>query len=198
VPLLSPSEADRIAAEYQAKLLRYRLLNWSKIRTPALDMNRLTVPMQNLAYSLVASIVDDDQLQNQIVPFLKPVDSEIRVDLASLLASIVLEALLARCHSTTDEKISVEDLTADVNTILRGRGEVLTVSTESVGWKLRSLGLHRDFIRGGRKGVTLTQEVRKRIHDLAVAYGVRTLRELPAKISCSFCARSGWAVDGRT
>jgi hypothetical protein len=28
--------------------------------------------MQELAYSLAASIVDDDELQLQIVPFLKP------------------------------------------------------------------------------------------------------------------------------
>ena len=99
VPPISASEAERIAAEYQAKLLRYRLLNRAKVRAPAFDMNQFTVPMQELAYSLAASIADDDELQSEIVPFLKPLDREILVYRESLLQAIVLEVLLARCHS---------------------------------------------------------------------------------------------------
>jgi hypothetical protein len=188
VPLMSPSETERIAAEFQAKLLHYRLLNWGKVRAPAFDLNQFTVPMQELAHSLGASIVDDDKLQAQIVPFLKPLDSEIRVDRASQLPAIVLEALLARCHSTTGKNFTVGDLTGDVNTILRGRGDLLEVSPEDMGWTLRSLGLHTDFMPGGRKGLVLLNDVRKKIHDLAAGYGVRTLRELAAKIACPLCA----------
>jgi hypothetical protein len=96
VPPISASEAERIAAEYQAKLLRYRLLNRAKACAPTFDMNQFTVPVQQLAYSLAASIADDDELQSEIVPFLKPLDREIRADRASLLPAIVLEVLLAR------------------------------------------------------------------------------------------------------
>jgi hypothetical protein len=188
VPLMSSSEAERIAAEYQAKLLHYRILNWAKVRTPAFDLNQFTIPMQETAHSLAASIVDDDELQSQIVPLLKTLDREIRVDRASLLPAIVLEALLARCHSTTGKNYPVADLTGDVNTILLGRGEMLEVSPEDIGWTLRALGLYTDFIPGGRKGLVLLNGVRKKIHDLAAAYGVRTLRELSAKIDCRLCA----------
>ena len=186
-PLMSSAEAERIAGEYQDKLLHYRLSNWAKLRTPAFDLSQFTVPMQELAYSLAASIVDDDELQSQVVPFLKPLDSEIRVDRASLLPAIVLEVLLARCHSTTGQNFPVADLTADVNTVLRGRGEILEVSPEHIGWTLRALSLHTDFLPGGRKGLILLNDVRKKIHDLAAAYGVRALRELPAKMDCSLC-----------
>ena len=188
VPLMSSAEAERIAAEYQAKLLHYRLSSWAKLRTPAFDLSQFTVPMQELAYSLAASIVDDDELQSLVVPFLKPLDSEMRVDRASLLPAIVLEVLLARCHGTTGQNFPVADLTADVNTVLRGRGEIVEVSPEKVGWTLRALGLHTDFLPGGRKGLRLVNNVRKEIHDLAAAYGVRALRELPAKIDCPLCA----------
>jgi hypothetical protein len=188
VPLMSSSETGRVGAEFQAKLLRYRLLNWAKVRTPAFDLSQFSVPMQELAYSLAACIVDDDELQSQIARLLKPQDSEIRVDLASQLQAIVLEALLARCHTTTGQKFPVGDLTADVNTILRGRKEMLEVSPEEIGWALRRLGLHRGFISGGRKGVVLQSDVRQKIHDLAAGYGVHTLRELPAKIDCPLCA----------
>jgi hypothetical protein len=188
VPPISSSEAERIAAEYQAKLLHYRIANGAKVRTPAFDLDQFTVPMQEIAQSLAASIVDDDELQSQIVPLLKTLDREIQVDRASLLPAIVLEVLLARCHSVTGKYFPVTDLTADVNTVLRGRGEMLEVSPENIGWTLRALGLHTDFIPGGRKGLVLSNDVRKKIHDLAVAYGVRTLREFPEKIECPLCA----------
>ena len=188
VPLMSASEAERVGAEFQAKLLRYRLLNLAKVHAPAFDLSQFTIPMQDLAYGLAACIVDDDTLQSQIVPLLKPQDSELRVDLASQLPAIILEALLARCHTTTGQKFPVADLTGDVNTALRGRGEILEVSPEEIGWALRRLGLHTSFISGGRKGVVLLTEVRQKIHDLAAAYGVHTLRELPAKIDCPLCA----------
>ena len=188
VPLMSSSKAERIAAEFQAKLLHYRILNWAKVRAPAFDLNQFTIPMQETAHSLAASIVGDDELQSQIVPLLKTLDREIRVDRASLLPAIVLEALLARCHSTTGRYFPVADLTVDVNTILRGRGEMLEVSPEVIGWTLRALALRTDFIPGGRKGLALLNGVTKKIHDLAAAYGVRTLRELSAKIDCPLCA----------
>lgn len=187
VPPISASEAERIATEYQAKLLRYRLLNRAKVRAPTFDMNQFTVPMQELAYSLAASIADDDELQSEIVPFLKPLDREVRVDRASLLQAIVLEVLLARCHSAIGEDFPVLDLTGDVNTVLRGRGDMREVSPETVGWALRALGLHTRFITGGRKGLLLLNDVREEIHDLAAAYGVRTLREPPEKMKCPRC-----------
>ena len=78
-------------------------------------------------------------------------------------------------------------MTKYVNTIIRGRGDMLEVSPEAVGWILRALGLHTGFITGGKKGLSLPNDVCERIHKLAAAYGVRTLRELPAKPDCPLC-----------
>ena len=187
IPPMSASEAERIATEYQSKLLRYRLLNRAKVRTPAFDMNQFTVPMQELAYSFAASIADDDKLQSEIVPFLKPLDHEIRADRASLLQSIVLEVLLAQCHRNVDKDFPVTELTGDVNTVLSGRGDTLEVSPETVGWTLRALGLRTEFITGGKKGLSLLHDVSEKIHSLAAAYGVRTIRELSKKTDCPLC-----------
>ena len=79
------------------------------------------------------------------------------------------------------------DMTGDVNTVLRGRGDMREVSPETVGWTLRALGLHTGFITGGKKGLSLSNDVREKIHNLAAAYGVRTLRELPANPECPLC-----------
>jgi hypothetical protein len=187
VPPLSALEAEHIAMEFQAKLLKYRLVHRTKVRAPAFDMNEFSVPMQELAYSLGASIMADDELQSKIVPLLRPLDREIRADRASLLPAIVLEVLLARCHRSTEKDFPVTELTGDVNTVFRGRGDMLEVSPEKVGWALRALGLHTGFITGGRKGLLLLNDECEKIHDLAAAYGVRTLRELPAKTDCPLC-----------
>jgi hypothetical protein len=198
---MSPSGAERIAADLQAQLLSYRLRNVAKLRAPAFDLNQFTAPMQELAYSLGACIVDDDQMQARIASLLKPVDSEIRVSHASLLKAIVLEVLLARCHGATGKYFPVVELAADVNTVQRGRGETLQVSPEDIGWTLRSLGLRTDFMPGGRKALVLSNGVRQRIHELGAGYGVRSLRDLPAKIECPLCAalvlpwRDGTAIS---
>ena len=188
VPLMSAAEAERIAAQYQPKLLRYRLLNSNKVRMPAFDLNQLTPCMRDTAYSLGACIIDDDELQAQLLPLLKPVDSDIRVGHTSLLTAIVLEVLLAHCHAHTGWHVPVTELTGGTNTLLLGRGETIEVSPEKVGWVLRALGLHTDFLPGGRKGLLLSQEVREKIHKLAAAHGVCTLRERSPAIECTLCA----------
>ena len=183
IPLLDSSEAQQIAAEFQAQLLRYRLRNLAKVGAPEIHSSQFTVPVQEIAYSLGACIVGDDELQARIVPLLEPIDAEIQVTRASLLPAFTLEVLLARCHGTTGRYFPVTDLTGDLNTLLRGRGETLEVSPENTGWTLRALGLHTNFISGGRKGLVLTNELREKIHDLAAGYGVQTLRAPSAKLN---------------
>jgi hypothetical protein len=187
VPPKSASEADRIATEYQAKLLRYRLLKRARVRAPAFDMNEFTVPMQEPAYSLAAPVADDDALQSKIVPFLKSLDYEVRHDREAGLPATVLEVLLYQCHSTKDTDFHVMAMTMYVNSVLFGRGEVRGVSPETVGWTLRSLGLRTKYITGGRKGLMLFPDVRKKIHDLAAAHGVQALRAIPADTGCPDC-----------
>jgi hypothetical protein len=152
------------------------LKNHNKVTTPSLDLSEFTAPTRELAQSLAACIVGDDELQSRIVPVLKAHDRQIRVDRTTILESIVLDALLAGCHGAKVVALSITGLTASVNTVLAGRGDSQGVSPEIVGWKLRALGLRTEFIAGGRKGLALLDETRARIHALAAAYGVRTVQ----------------------
>ncbi|MFZ0637560.1 MAG: hypothetical protein WA755_14565 [Candidatus Acidiferrales bacterium] len=187
VPVMEMAEAERIAEDLQAKLLMYRLKNGNKVAPPNLNLGELTAPMQEIAHTLAACIVGDEDLQAQIVPLLRPRDREIEVDRAAMLEAIVLEALLAACHEKLPGALPIVGLTQRVNTILAGRGETSEVSPEKVGWKLRALGLHTESVTGGRKGIALHSETRAMIHRLAAAYGVRTLREHPVN-NCPHCA----------
>jgi hypothetical protein len=188
VPPMSSADAERVTAEFQPKFLMYRLSNHGKVTRPNhLDLGEVTAPTRALAYTLAAAIVGDDKLQSRIVPLLKSHDRQIQIDRSTLLEAFALEALLAACHSAKRQSLSVTELTQSVNTILVGRGDSLQVSPEAVGWRLRALGLHTDFIAGGRKGLSLTDKTRTRIHGLAAAYGVRTLRQGVIAGLCAYC-----------
>jgi len=187
-PSMSTAEAERVAHEFQGKLLMYRLRSLGKLVPPALDLSEFTAPTQELATTLATCIVGGDKLRSQIVSLLKERDQEIQVDRTSILESIVIEGLLAACHRLKRRNVSVVELTQNVNTILRARGGSLEVSPEHVGWRLRALGLHTTFLTGGRKGIALVDATCSRVHTLASAYGVRTIRTggVPSE-NCKFC-----------
>lgn len=188
-PPMDLVECERVAAEFQSKLLSYRVENDVKVITPQLDLRGFTPTTQEIIRTLAACIIDDDELRSRVVFLLKPHDTEIHVGLTSELEAIVLEALLAQCHTPRHKPLPMMELAKMVNTILAGRGDSLEVSPETIGWKLRALGLHSNFIAGGRKGLRLTMKTRARIHILASAYGVRTLRIGVIKGICPFCDR---------
>ena len=173
---MNSTETEKIADEFQAKLLSYRLMNHRNIAVPRLDLGDFTAPTCAIAQSLAACVVDDVELQSRIVALLKPHDREIQVNRAALLEAILLEALLAACHGPFLATLPIMALAESVNTILKGRGESLEVTPEIVGWRLKALGFRTELIAGGRRGLALLDETRARIHDLAVASGVRTMR----------------------
>jgi hypothetical protein len=187
IPRLDAFEADRIASEFQPKLLEYRLVNHQKITKPSFEIRGFSAPMRELAYDLGACVVGDEGLQGQILAHLEKDDREIQVNRSSLLESIVLEALLAECHDPQVSNVSVTDLTTSVNTILAARGEAREVSPENVGWKLRHIGLRTVPVTGGCKGLALPNEIRSEIHALAAGYGVRALYHGTGEGKCPEC-----------
>lgn len=191
LPMMDSADAERIAAEFQAKLLTYRLFNLDKVTAPTLDLSELTAPTRELAQNFAACIVGDQELQSQLIPLLRPRDREIQVDRAALLEAIVLEALLAACHDGHAGSLPVTYISQMINSILAGRGTTQEISPEIVGWKLRALGLRTEFISGGRKGLAFHPEIRATIHRLAAAYGVRTLQQGSVKNGCPECAALG-------
>lgn len=193
VPPLTPDKAYLTAAEFQGRFLEYRLTNLGKFAPPKLDLGEATAPTREQAYSLLASVVGDDELQSRLIPLLQEHDREIQVDRASQLESIALEALLAGPKSGI---LPLGDLTQSVNTILAGRGELRQVSPEDVGWKLKALGFRTRFIAGGRKGLELTRETRSRIRAQAEAYGVRTLQQ--GRVETDGAASTGAQQEPRT
>jgi hypothetical protein len=168
VPPLDCGRAARVAEEFQNRLLAYRLANFSKMAPPTFDLGRFNAPVQALAHSLAGAVVGDDDLQAQIVPYLQQLDADIQTYGATTLNAIIVEVLVARRN---DLELGDTELAGYVNTIISGRGGSKQVSPETVGWKLKGLGLHTIPISRGFKGLKMV-DVRPKIAKLAAVYGL--------------------------
>jgi hypothetical protein len=185
VPFLEDSVCEKIADEFQSKLLQYRLANLARIRTPTFDVSELAVPMQDVARAMGACVVDDNELQLGVVQLLRERAQGVLLDPSAELGSAILEGLLFCCHEGRLQVLSGE-LADIVNLIWEKRGEGCKTTPEKIGWKLRALGLRTESIGGAGKGLRLTESIRAKIHDLAKAFKIPTLR-LAAKSECSHC-----------
>jgi hypothetical protein len=173
LPAWSVDASDRIAKEFQAKLLMYRINNYAKVRPPNFHLVGFTAPTQNLARSLAACIVGDDQLQAGLLPLLHEQDQEFQVERKAGLESVILEALLSCCHEKGRTTVRAAKVAEIANMILAKRGESLQISPEVVGHRLRSLGFRTEPIGSSGKGLWLLGDVCGAIHKLAPEYGVQ-------------------------
>jgi hypothetical protein len=186
IPFLEDSVCERIADEFQSKLLQYRLTNLGRIRTPEIDVSELTVPMQDLARALGACVIDDEELQLGVVRLLRERGDDAHFDSSTELGSAILEGLLFCCHSEGRSQVLSGELADIVNLIWTKRGEGRKTTPESVGWKLRTLGLRTEPLNGAGKGLRLTEAIRAKIHSLAKGYRVPSLRQA-AQAECPHC-----------
>src|SRR5262249_31097184 len=152
VPPMDSHRASRVADEFQNKLLAYRFANFSKVAMPSFDLGQLTAPARAMAHCMAGAIVGADDLQAQIVAFLRELDAGIRTDSAMTLNAIILEVLFTRW---TENEVGNTELAGDVNTMIAGRGGSIELSPETVGWKLKSLGLRTTTISRGLRGLRM-------------------------------------------
>jgi hypothetical protein len=172
---LDSAQAAPVAGEFQNKFLSYRLKNYSKIAPPSFDLGQFSAPVQALAHSFAGPIVDDNDLQAQLVPYLWELNSEIQTDRDSTLNAMILEALLTRLNET---EIGVAEICGDLNTIIVGRGRSEKLSPEIVGHRLRGLGLHTVHNSYGYKVLRMA-DARHTILRQASAFGLSVPEGLP-------------------
>lgn len=188
VPFLKVGACEQIAEEFQSKLLQYRLTNLGRIRAPEpeFDVSELPAPMQDVARALGACIINDEELRLGVVQLLRERGEDAHFDPSSELGSTILEGLLFCCHSEGWSQVLSSELADIVNTIWEKRGEGRKTTPESVGWKLRALGLRTEPLDGAGKGLRLTETLRAKVHSLAKGYRVPSLRQA-AQAECPHC-----------
>lgn len=168
VPPFDASHAARIQKDFQNRLLAYRLANFSKAGIPDLDLRQFTPAVREMAHSLAGAVVGDGELQARLIPFLHQLNTDIHNDGVTEIVTLILEAILSRWD---EDEIGVTDLTGDVNTLIGGRGGSEELTPETVGWKLKALGLRTSHIAGGVKGLKMAN-VRPAVRERAARYGL--------------------------
>jgi hypothetical protein len=186
LPILDLGMSEQIADEFQAKLLMYRLTNFHNAKAPVVDLSELGAPTQDLVRTLMACTIGDTELQSGVVPLLREQDQEIEADRLSAVSSVILEALLFACHDGDRATVQVAELAEITNTIMARRQSALILSPEMVGWELKGLGFRTEPVGSAGKGLRLLEDMRARIHKLAHAYGVWSVRGGPMGL-CRHC-----------
>lgn len=183
---LDEETIEKIADEFQAKLLAYRLANYQEVRRSTFDVTEFTGPMRSLARSLGNCIVDAPEIQSAIIPLLKDRDEAVRAERATSREAVVLEAVLFHCHERDRGAVYVGEVAKATNAILSGRGEVLQLEDRAVGATLNSLGLCTGRLNGKGRGLLLSRTVRLKAHALGQEYDVPLVEEKVA--NCADCA----------
>jgi hypothetical protein len=193
-PVVSETELRALAAEFQPRLLDYRLKNHSLVRSSTFDVNEFDGATRETARALGACIVGDPELQQGVVEALKGQDEARRGTQWTTPSSLVVEALLALCHEPDRTSIYVGDITEVANGILAARKETVRLSPRKVGDLLRALSVTSSTGRNSNGySFPLLNDNRRRIHELARGFRLLWMRETAGR--CEYCAAVLGASD---
>jgi hypothetical protein len=173
---------EEVVTDFQSRLLVYRFVARDAVATSKFRVGGFRPEACAIAESLAAVIVDDPELQVGIMELLKPRDEQSRVDRATGKTGIVLRAVLWFCHQPDAQQVYVRDIANAANRICGDEGESLKISSESVGYVLKYLGLCSQRLGNAGRGLKLDGSTQYQAHKLAYAYDV-----LPIEPVCGHC-----------
>lgn len=132
LPLLGCTAQEKIANEFQPKLLMYRLRNYRSTAATASNPPDLLGPAGERARWLAACVPDDPELQKGVPGLLDELEGQMPTDLSFDITRTVVEALLSFCHHFLPrQSIYVHEVTDQVNAALPVAGERVSVSARS-------------------------------------------------------------------
>jgi hypothetical protein len=178
LPLLDIFQQSEIADRFQPRLLMHRLRNFQRVRQSATEPSGSSNP--TIARTLAACVEADNDIVTAVTPLLQAEEQDAEARRGCDIELVTIEAMWVPSHGKAD--ISVTDIREWVNCLLRERGEIREFSSEEVGWKLRSLGFHRDR-NGNGMLVRFSRENRARIHELGRFFRL----DLPPVSGCPHC-----------
>jgi hypothetical protein len=184
LPILDMTAQREIVENLQPMMQDYRCRNISKVCESSMDFPEFQSELRILGRVLGAGIVDAPALQADLEPLLRRFDELARAERWRDLRCVTIEALLFLTHSEKQIKVHVGKITQTLSTILKGRGESVSLEPETIGRIVRVLGFTPKRDSKG-KAIHLSDRVRRRIHELARAYDVAAVQEGMAL--CQLC-----------
>jgi len=185
MPFLDYRAQREILEEFQPKLLKYRLLNLARVRDFHFDPIGLETASAEVMDCLASSVPEDAELQRSMAERMKKQEGGFSTDSGRFFRKTVLEALLTLCHGTTQNTLTVGEITRAANQLLAGAGEILTLEARAVGDILRSLRVPTERLGPQGRGIVLLKNVQRRLHTIASDYEI-DLRNTAPK-DCQIC-----------
>ena len=185
--VLDEQVQNDIANKFQPRLLMYRLKNSRRVPGPRVDVSQFTLATRQLARTLAMCFPEDTELARDAVQLIQPQDEEIRGQRSRDVSCAIVEILWGEIHQRKQRGVKVDELSKDVNALLRSRGEIFEYSAEEIGWKLKSLNIQRHSDRSGRQ-VLLERETSQNVHRLARAYDLPCSQSI--ETGCSDCIKA--------
>lgn len=176
---LDETNMEKIAREFQPKLLMFRLRNCVSVKKSLVSFEKLrglTPRIRDLAQGMAAPLLGDAIFEDRLFAILQEYDREARIERSLEPEWLVVEALFNLCHkdmgfSRNESALLVGGLSSHINEALAFRGEGIRVTARSVGSVLKSLGIRTRRLGNLGRGLTLTSVLRTKIHELARRFG---------------------------
>jgi len=184
---LDEETVERIANDFQPRLLMFRLRHYRELRPVPIDCSTWSSRMRDLARALVFSLGDaGDEVLISVIGAIIEQGEQARVEREQEPEALVVSALFGYCHDEDSTSVLVGQIASQVNLCRKRIGEEADLKPRLVGSILRSLGLATDKLDSFGRGLRLTAAVKRRVHQLEQIYDV-TSTDRPRIEGCSLC-----------
>ncbi len=184
LPELKDDMERTIAADFQAKLLRYRMVQYEAVKDSHFNYSDFIPQMEEVVRALITPLIDDGEFRESVLSALTARNKDCAGARFTDLNCVVIEAALAFCHDSTVERFLVKDIADAADAILLGRDEDNRISAKAAGQVLRGLGLFPERVTKGYH-LALNDSNREKIHRLAKEYNVHSLDKGTRR--CDYC-----------
>jgi hypothetical protein len=150
---------------------------------------KFTPRTRDLALALAAPVLGDAQLEDQLFKDLARQDIEAKAARQGEPEWAVATALYLECHHGRGT-LTAGTLACTVSDVLAGNGETYELQPRKVGFILRSLGLNTEKLGNQGRGLRLTSQFVRRVHELALELGIKRADILPyATVDAGYAGR---------
>jgi hypothetical protein len=189
IPML-PTEAEtldldaaamqELEEKFQPRLCMMRLSNYAAVknqRVPPKDLEGMSPRIKQIARALTAPFLGSAANTSTLLRILRDQDDDARIERSLEPEWLVAEALFALCHEGMESgrriaEILVGGVAAEVNQTLQIRGEDIRYGAKKVGLVLKSLGVRTALLGRMGRGLKLTSDLKRKIHELAAQLGI--------------------------
>jgi hypothetical protein len=204
VPTLDSAVLEQTADRLQPKLLAFRLQNYHRAKAPELVSVGLTPRLRDIAQALTLPLLGNHACEREVVELLRPHDAEAKMARRGEPEWAVATTLFSVCHRNSGT-LTMGGLAVEVRQTLINAGETYQLEPRKVGDIVRSLGIQTQSLGNQGRGLRLTQEMVKFIHEGAKGLGLTRSDILPPETAdagyggspCNLCQRLGLMVDDK-